>query len=388
MMLSLLLLLITSISADTVRFAAVIFRHGARTPLRKYPPLEYRVKWKFKDQYLTPLGQRQEFLLGAGLRLKYVETEKLISQNYNSSEIYIRSTNIQHSILSAQSLVLGLYPDKLEKLTETQLKKENIWKPAWKLTIDSYIEENLKNSSLPYDIPIVPISSYIWTNDHLLQLESCPAYNHYRKEFYKSKKFAKLYDEFKNSINDICVKLKLDCKALKSENLFYFIDHLLCAAFDGQLPELDNTDILETLFANLLKNELLMKDYIQSIVMNELSKILIDNMNMIINDYNNSYKMALFSADSHILMGHLLGMLKINNTKIDSEFIPKIPFASHLIIELHSKKDTKNPENYYVNVKYNSIKIIKEMKYTEFQSSILSLGKLNDEWDKICQISN
>jgi len=100
--------------------------------------------------------------------------------------------DLLHSIMSAQSVILGMYPDQLDKLNLKQFNNEAIWAPPINLTIPLYIKEQLKNSSISYDIPVIPIRinigdvkhvrgirSYTWKFDKMLQLELCPAFQHY-----------------------------------------------------------------------------------------------------------------------------------------------------------------------------------------------------------------
>jgi len=61
---------------------------------------------------LTPLGVRQQYLIGDELRYRYVEEQKnqFLDEKYNISQIYIQSMWADHTVLSAQAMLLGLYP--------------------------------------------------------------------------------------------------------------------------------------------------------------------------------------------------------------------------------------------------------------------------------------
>ena len=66
-------------------FAFELVRHGARTPLEDRD-LD---KFKVEEGMLTAEGMRQRYLLGRYNRKRYTETFKLLSEEYEPSEIYI-----------------------------------------------------------------------------------------------------------------------------------------------------------------------------------------------------------------------------------------------------------------------------------------------------------
>ncbi len=59
---------------------------------------------------LTAKGMRQHFELGTKLRKKYIEETGLLPADYHHKSVYVRSTDIDRTLMSAQSLLLGLYP--------------------------------------------------------------------------------------------------------------------------------------------------------------------------------------------------------------------------------------------------------------------------------------
>lgn len=109
LMLSVLLTLPSLLyAAETLVFAIDIIRHGDRTPLIQLPTPGYQ--WSEGLGQLTPRGMQQEFQLGTALRKKYVEQSQLLPEKYQYGSMYARSTDYDRTLMSAQSLLTGLYP--------------------------------------------------------------------------------------------------------------------------------------------------------------------------------------------------------------------------------------------------------------------------------------
>ncbi|CAN9497670.1 unnamed protein product [Ophioblennius macclurei] len=150
-------------SADTsssspyeLKLVQVLFRHGARTPLKSIPDV-MEVQWvptlleppphthinyvvkdlqggpqppaPVEDSYrknllpggsfpgqLTTVGMQQLYELGKRLRSRYIEDNAFLSSTFSPAEVYVRSTNIVRTIESAKCLVAGLFH---QKQTET-----------------------------------------------------------------------------------------------------------------------------------------------------------------------------------------------------------------------------------------------------------------------------
>uniref|UniRef100_A0A2K5IXH9 acid phosphatase n=2 Tax=Colobinae TaxID=9569 RepID=A0A2K5IXH9_COLAP len=89
-----------------LKMVQVVFRHGARSPLKPLPLEEQG--GMFAGQ-LTKVGMQQMFALGERLRKNYVEDIPFLSPTFNPEEVFIRSTNIFRNLESTRFLLAGLF---------------------------------------------------------------------------------------------------------------------------------------------------------------------------------------------------------------------------------------------------------------------------------------
>ncbi|CAJ0605941.1 unnamed protein product [Cylicocyclus nassatus] len=91
-----------------------MWRHGDRSPTRTYKNDPIReANWTFGGGgwgQLTPIGMRQMYNLGKSIRQKYIDSG-FLSKQYSSKEIYIRSTDVNRTIISAMCNTMGMYGD-------------------------------------------------------------------------------------------------------------------------------------------------------------------------------------------------------------------------------------------------------------------------------------
>ncbi|CAI2327366.1 unnamed protein product [Caenorhabditis sp. 36 PRJEB53466] len=95
-----------------LEFVQAVWRHGDRAALWELYPIS-EANWTFGGGgfgELTPRGMSQLHRLGAIFRQKYVTDQQFLKHRYAAKEVYIRSTDVNRTIISAQSLLYGMYP--------------------------------------------------------------------------------------------------------------------------------------------------------------------------------------------------------------------------------------------------------------------------------------
>ncbi|CAD5209626.1 unnamed protein product [Bursaphelenchus okinawaensis] len=88
-------------------FVHALWRHGDRMPDIGLPADKNVWPWPIGE--LTINGMKDQFLLGEKLRKRYIEAEKSLNPRFDTSEIFIRSSDKNRTLVSASSTMLGMY---------------------------------------------------------------------------------------------------------------------------------------------------------------------------------------------------------------------------------------------------------------------------------------
>lgn len=107
-------------------FAVDLIRHGDRTPIDEIPKAPYN--WETGLGELIQQGKDQLYQLGLNLRKKYIEQYHLLPAEYDADTLYVRSTAMERTVDSAESLLLGLYPKQSRPLSNKVIPVQTVAK--------------------------------------------------------------------------------------------------------------------------------------------------------------------------------------------------------------------------------------------------------------------
>ena len=155
-------------------FAFELVRHGARAPFDDRKAQFFKVD----EGMLTAEGMRQRYLLGRHSRERYTKTYPLLSEEYDPSEFYIQSTNVNRTMQSGYSELMGLYPaGQGDKLSDPMIAMVTPGLPFNVRDADK-INQELGSDALPNGASIVPI--FVYNNDDInddVSYDGCPYIN-------------------------------------------------------------------------------------------------------------------------------------------------------------------------------------------------------------------
>ncbi|XP_074961538.1 lysosomal acid phosphatase isoform X3 [Phalacrocorax aristotelis] len=131
----------------SLRFVTLVYRHGDRSPIKAYPrdPFQEGV-WPQGFGQLTQVGMRQQWKLGQALRRRY---QGFLSDTYRRQEIFIRSTDCDRTLMSAEANLAGLYPPEGQQMFNPNIS----WQPIPVHTVPESEEKLLK-------FPLTPCPRY------------------------------------------------------------------------------------------------------------------------------------------------------------------------------------------------------------------------------------
>ncbi|XP_045859515.1 prostatic acid phosphatase isoform X2 [Meles meles] len=94
--------------AKELKFVTLVFRHGDRSPIETFPndPIK-ESSWPQGFGQLTQLGMEQHYELGQYIRKRY---RKFLNESYKPEQVYIQSTDIDRTLMSAMTTLAGLFP--------------------------------------------------------------------------------------------------------------------------------------------------------------------------------------------------------------------------------------------------------------------------------------
>ncbi len=94
--------------SEELLFAVDVIRHGDRAPIESIPSAPWTDPIPLG--HLSPTGMQQEFQLGEKFRDRYIKQFHLLPETYSPETMYVRSSDIDRTLISAESVLMGLYP--------------------------------------------------------------------------------------------------------------------------------------------------------------------------------------------------------------------------------------------------------------------------------------
>ena len=369
-----LIVLLTILPKSSCKLEMVIevFRHGARQPIGSP---DYASQWLEAVGELTSAGMRQHYLLGREMRKKYIDTLNFLPKYFNHSEIYVRSTDVNRTIMSVTSHLLGLYPlGAGSKFPDDYPLKQAI--PPYQALFDI---DDLGYNVLPDQFQPIPVHIVEKAKDFLLVPggPACPNYNKLRKNQTKTDIYKNFNTRFQPVFEEVRKVLNISGKVDMSE-LGTITSDLMCDI-------MENHPVAKNLSHELWEKMIFLKgldvQYVD--VGNELlRKILGTNFFKTVLQYFDAkihkdypLKYAIFSAHDTTLQPYM-AVLNLTNWECLLEKFDKnneqkgncvngFPiFASQIILELHSNV-TDVGKVYFVKVIYNGV----EMKLCESEQT-------------------
>ncbi|XP_055300680.1 testicular acid phosphatase homolog [Sitodiplosis mosellana] len=133
---------------DELIFANVIYRHGCRNIDRVFPndPHKDEINWPGGIRQLRNEGKQQQYKLGQYFRRRY---GKLLGPKYSSNKVYVRSSDFDRTLMSAQANLCGLFAPTKDEVWNEELPLAKIWQPIPVHTVpqkDDYVIFGLKNA--------------------------------------------------------------------------------------------------------------------------------------------------------------------------------------------------------------------------------------------------
>lgn len=162
------------VAAKELKFVTLVFRHGDRSPIETFPNDPFKESsWPQGFGQLTQLGMEQHYELGQYIKKRY---EKFLNESYKHQQVYVRSTDVDRTLMSAMTNLAGLFPPE----------GTSVWNPSllWQ----------------PIPVHTVPLSE-----DRLLYLpfKNCSRFEELLSETLKSEEFQKRLEPYKDFIETL-----------------------------------------------------------------------------------------------------------------------------------------------------------------------------------------
>lgn len=397
-----LIILLVPLTRSEIVFVFEQFRHGARASvfIGRHNKDKFKVSW-IGDGELTGPGMRMHYLIGTHSRDRY---QNLLSKKINPKEVIVYSTDLNRTILSAQSQLLGMYPPEPGiELNERQIHKA---RPPIKF-IPGMEEEikHLKNLSIPQKIQGIPIN--IFEHDKkpylLTETSECPIMQYVKEENFKKKivqdfltQFNKTYYEklsnYFNNTNPNFLFNYINMLGITDHFISVYVHNRTLKGFQNIGINLEDFFTQCKIFKNIslfeIESPLEIGIMATSPVMSDLIKWMDARIKMdMANDtiFNiNAPKMVMYSGHDMTLVPTEQLLFKAFGVKAH---YPE--FATNQFFELHRSdyvnKNLITVQDYYVEYYHNGILHL-NVSYLEFKKKVLRLVWPMDKINNFCKV--
>lgn len=332
---------------DELKHVYALYRHGDRAPTHLFSEDPNKMKmWPFGFGQLTDIGVRQQFQLGQWLRKRYTN---FLKEKYDPKEIYITSTEVDRTMMSAQSNLAGLYYNE-----NMNMVPGLNWRP-------------------------IPVHLVSRITDTISNPNKCNKFKDKLLRMFKTEEYQSLYSEHKSTL-DVLRKVSKD-KSLRFEDAWYIFDSLNCERHHN--ITLDPW-VTEELYEKITKMyEISWKSMYYGDELGRLSggRFLDDIVNQMTDfAHNSNIRKDKFKMYS----GHDLDVAAVLSAIGDYDGV-RPPYASCILIELtHSPKNDLNMLNnwivkvYYKDKSTDSPSDLPERKLAGCKSQPCTLGNFID----------
>lgn len=333
----LLFLLSLAVARASVVSVVITFRHGGRSPA-------YSFSWDtgFWDQglgELSPEGMRQHYLNGRQFREKYIIINQIISPNYNEEQVFVRSSDYNRTLMSAEALLAGLFGNG-PAIKSQQLA--NLAVPPFRVSNLANEQSKLGLYAIPNRFQTIPIHTVNLQYEVLLRgysPQTCPRMAEINADMQNTLYYQNVIYQFENGLQKEIIDV-FGVNASYSE-AGWMGDTITAEIFHGfPMPEGVSNEMYNSMSAAYnISSSFVFNDEGSRLTGSLFFQAILDQFNSTINK-SSQIRLGLYSAHDTSLAGFLSFMnLFDGNNPV---------FASTLIFELHEVDS-----DYFVQIIYN-----------------------------------
>lgn len=338
-----------------------LFRHGARTPICPIIPDD---PWVLSYGYgeLTPVGQREHFLLGQQLRENYKD---FIPAEYRHDNIYIYSSNNNRIVESGISQLYGMFYKGGPDIPASYNSTTNYTLPPINLSIPL----DYSDSALPFQYMTVPIHNAPEDHDFIVETSTTCANKEAEVVASKSnEEFEAVMEHYEYWIDELAEAFDFyntwTVDTISFANATCMADYLISELYNHEEMPVDYPSELYTAATFIIGSNQYYHyndSYYSNLFATGMIEYFQEEIENKINNPDSPLKLALLGGhDSNI--ANLMSSFGISNFTCLQEYFAEWkpldfnclgvpPYASSLIFELY--QDEESTEEYYIKMKVN-----------------------------------